>query len=105
MAAREIRRRSTSGRLVSPRSFWCTRGGLIAVVKAYDHHDARRTAGKLFRRGQRTNRVDDSMISVRKASRADLVLWEELLDQQQAGVDGARQTEIDDGQGAMFDVA
>ena len=80
------------------RSYWCSRGGLIAVVKATSHHEARALAARAFRRGA-AHRLDDTVVRVRRASRADVALFE-----QEAGPDGAQvgAVAVDSTQEAMF---
>ena len=97
--------RSKSGRRVTPRSYWCSRGGLIVVVKALNHGDARIKANKAFRRGA-PRRFDLSKVSVRTASRIEIALFDQILADQQAGAEGARVGPSPYGeQGEMFHVA
>lgn len=77
----------------------------MTVVSARTHAEARAEAGRRFRTGFRWRR-DDSLISVRKASRRDVARWHLLLEQQAAGVEGARVGSPEPStQEALFDVA
>lgn len=65
-----------------PRSYWCSRGGLYVVVKARTAGEARSLAHAAFARGVPRRRASEAPLRVRTASRSDLALWAELLDQQ-----------------------
>jgi hypothetical protein len=73
------------------------------VVKATSHHEARALAARAFRRGA-AHRLDDTVVRVRRASRADVALFEQLLAEQEAGPDGAQvgAVAVDSTQEAMF---
>lgn len=87
--------RSRSGRLVSPRSFICSRGGLFALVSARAHAEARAEAGRRFRRGGFGWRSDDR-ITVRKASRREVRAFRLAIEQDAAGPEGCRVTPAPD---------
>lgn len=97
--------RSASGRRLSPRSYWCSLGGLVTVVRARTFDEARHLSARRFSAGGRGWRTPEK-VAVRHASRSDLARWAALLEQDAAGVDGARTVLPDFGsQEALFDVA
>lgn len=77
----------------------------MTVVKARTHDEARHLAARSFSAGKRHWRTPNK-VKVKRASRADVALWELLLAQDKAGAAGARVDVIDHGsQEALFDVA
>lgn len=76
------------GDVEGPALWWCERGSLVAVVEAPSAAVAAEVALRRFR--QRRRLVLDPSVSVRPASARDVVLWEELRAQDEAGVEGAR---------------
>lgn len=86
---------------MSTRSYWCSLGGLVTVVKARNHADARGRAVRAFAARSRPWRTHDK-IRVRRASKGDLARWDALIAQDLAGIDGARVSDDDHSQEALF---
>lgn len=68
--------------MTPPKRWWCQLGTMYALIEAPGKQLARTEAARVFRpRGATWRRINERDIDIRRATKADIARWDQLLEQ------------------------